>query len=68
VTDYWFNVLGQAVLRVPKAKNNLASRRISKHSGMRVVATKENDYIGGRMLMEIWEITRDEWNARVDGP
>ncbi|CAI1852574.1 Uncharacterised protein [Serratia grimesii] len=68
VTDYWFNVLGQAVLRVPKAKNNLASRRISKHSGMRVVATKENDYIGGRMLTEIWEITRDEWNARVDGP
>ncbi|CAI0807940.1 GNAT family N-acetyltransferase [Serratia grimesii] len=68
VTDYWFNVLGQAVLRVPKAKNNLASRRISKHSGMRVISTKENDYVGGRMLTEIWEITRAQWNARVDGP
>jgi RimJ/RimL family protein N-acetyltransferase len=66
VTDFWFNVLGQAVLRVPKAKDNLASRRISEQNGMRVVATQENDYIGGRMLTEIWQITRAEWNARRD--
>lgn len=68
VTDYWFNVLEQTVLRVPKAKDNLASRSISMQSGMRVVATKENDYVGGRMLTEIWEITRTEWSARRDAP
>lgn len=66
VTDFWFNVLGQSVLRVPKAKDNLASRRVSERNGMRVVATEENDYIGGRMPTEIWEITRAEWNARRD--
>jgi hypothetical protein len=33
---------------------------------MRIVATEENDYIGGRMPTEIWEITRAEWNARRD--
>ncbi|MDW5498516.1 GNAT family N-acetyltransferase [Pseudomonas lundensis] len=64
VTDFWFNVLGQPVLRVPKAKDNLASRRVSERNGMYVVATQENDYIGGRMLTEVWEITRAEWNAR----
>lgn len=68
VTDYWFNVLEQTVLRVPKAKDNLASRSISMQSGMRVVATKENDYVGGHMLTEIWEITRTEWSARRDAP
>ncbi|MNH33731.1 hypothetical protein D3C79_942720 [compost metagenome] len=66
VTDFWFNVLGQSVLRVPKAKDNLASRRVSERNGMRIVATEENDYIGGRMPTEIWEITRAEWNARRD--
>ena len=66
VTDYWFNQLGQPVLRVSKAKDNLASRRISEHNGMRVVATQESAYVAGRITTEIWEITRAEWFARKD--
>ncbi|HFI5333183.1 GNAT family N-acetyltransferase [Serratia liquefaciens] len=66
VTDYWFNQLGQPVLRVSKAKDNLASRRISEHSGMRVVATQESAYVAGRITTEIWEITRAEWFDRKD--
>ena len=31
---------------------------------MRVVATFEQDYVGGRFLTEVWEITAEEWNAR----
>ncbi|MFZ1874096.1 MAG: GNAT family N-acetyltransferase [Chania sp.] len=62
VTDFWFNQLDKPVLRVPKAKTNLASRRISERSGMRVVATQWADFVGGRMETEIWEITQDEWN------
>lgn len=65
VTEFWFNVLGQEVLRVTKAKDNRASRRISERNGMRVVASKETDYIGGRMPSEIWEMTRSEWNAKA---
>ena len=64
VTDYWFNVLKFPVLRVPKAVANAASRRISEKQGMRVIATDERDYVSGRFLSEIWEITAEEWRAR----
>jgi RimJ/RimL family protein N-acetyltransferase len=63
VTDYWFDQLGFPVLRVPKAVVNVASRRISEKTGMRVIATEERDYVSGRFLTEIWEITAGEWHA-----
>jgi ribosomal-protein-alanine N-acetyltransferase len=62
-TDFWFDVLGFPVLRVPKAAANLASRRISEKHGMRLVATVEQDYVAGRLPSEIWEITAEEWRA-----
>lgn len=57
VNDYWFDVLGFPVLRAPKAVANVASRRISEKTGMRVVANVERDYVSGRLAAEIWEIT-----------
>lgn len=63
-TDYWFGVLGRDVLRAPKAVANEPSRGISRHFGMRIVATDERDYVSGRLPTEIWEVTRDEWRAR----
>jgi ribosomal-protein-alanine N-acetyltransferase len=62
-TDFWFETLGNTVLRVPKAAANLASRRISEKQGMRVVATMEKGYVSGRLPSEIWEITAEEWRA-----
>lgn len=64
VTDFWFGELGQETLRIPKAIANEASRRISVRSGMRVIATGESDYVGGRLPSETWELTREEWRAR----
>jgi [ribosomal protein S5]-alanine N-acetyltransferase len=64
VTDFWFNTLGFPVLRAPKAVDNVASRRISQKSGMRLVAREERDYVSGRLPSEIWEITAEEWNAQ----
>ena len=61
VNDYWFDVLGYEVLRAPKAIANIASRRISEKTGMRVIATLERDYVCGRLDAEIWEITAEEW-------
>jgi [ribosomal protein S5]-alanine N-acetyltransferase len=61
VNDYWFDVLGFEVLRAPKAVANLASRRISEKTGMRLIATLERDYVCGRLPAEIWEITAQEW-------
>jgi RimJ/RimL family protein N-acetyltransferase len=56
VTDYWFDTLGFAVLRVPKAAANIASRRISEKKGMRIAATEEREYVSGRLLTEINEL------------
>jgi RimJ/RimL family protein N-acetyltransferase len=63
-TAYWFDVLGFRVLRAPKAIGNAGSRRISQKQGMRVVATNESDYVGGKFLTEIWEITAEEWREQ----
>ena len=63
VTDYWFEVLGFPVLRVPKAVENVGSRRISEKTGMRVVEVTEREYVSGRMPSEVWEITAEEWRA-----
>jgi RimJ/RimL family protein N-acetyltransferase len=64
VTDYWFEVLGFSVLRVPKAVANAASRRISEKQGMRIISTTERDYVSGRLPSEIWEITAEQWRNR----
>ncbi|KTE03462.1 acetyltransferase [Sphingopyxis sp. H038] len=64
VTDYWFDVLDQPILRVPKAIDNRASRAISTGSGMRVVWRGEKQYVEGALPSELWEITADEWRAR----
>ncbi|WP_447765861.1 GNAT family N-acetyltransferase [Sphingopyxis panaciterrae] len=63
-TDYWFDVLGQPILRVPKAIDNLASRAVSAGSGMRVVWRGEKNYVEGSLPTELWEITADEWRQR----
>jgi [ribosomal protein S5]-alanine N-acetyltransferase len=62
VNDFWFDVLGFPVLRAPKAVGNLASRRISEKTGMRIVATEERHFVSGRHPCEIWEITAEEWH------
>ena len=61
--DYWFGKLGLPVLRVSKAVENRASRRISEKQGMRLVGTELKDYVCGRLLSEIWEISAEEWQA-----
>ena len=63
VTDFWFEVLGFPVLRVPKAVENVGSRRISEKTGMRVVEMKDSEYVSGRLPTEVWEITAEEWRA-----
>ena len=61
--DFWFDTLGFTRLRAPKAVANIASRRISEKTGMRIVATEERDFVSGRLPAEIWEITADEWRT-----
>jgi len=65
VTDYWFGPLGRSVMRIPKAVDNVASRRISERQGMRIVSKCEKDYVCGRLPSEIWEITAAQWRART---
>jgi [ribosomal protein S5]-alanine N-acetyltransferase len=64
VTDFWFDVLGKAVLRVPKARDNAASRRLSEKQGMRLVEQMTKPLVAGETEMDIWELTAGEWAAR----
>jgi len=64
VTGFWFDVLGFPLLLVPKAAANIPSRRISEKQGMRLVETRESDYVSGRLPTAVWEITAEEWRAR----
>lgn len=62
-TDFWFNTLNKPLLRAPKAAVNERSQRISSSSGMRLVRTEKKAYVSGELDSELWEITREEWNA-----
>lgn len=64
VTAFWFLELQQSRLRVPKAMDNQASRRISEGTGMRLVDTYRKTFVEGELLAGTWEITREEWLAR----
>ena len=63
VNDYWFDVLKYPVLRAPKAVENIASRRISEKTGMRLIGIEERNLVSGRQPSEVWEITAEEWRA-----
>lgn len=60
----WFEVMGQPLMRVPKAALNEASKRISVKDGMRLVGTHEGEFVGGTMPVGVWEMTREEWVGR----
>jgi RimJ/RimL family protein N-acetyltransferase len=60
-TDYWFDVLGKPMLRVPKAVANPASRRISEKQGMRVARRLELPLVSGVEAAELWEIDAETW-------
>jgi len=64
VTDFWFDVLGRDVLRAPKAVENIASRRISERSGMRMIGTHIHSFVSGEHPAQMWEITAAEWRAQ----
>ena len=62
--DYWFGVLGRPVLRTRRAVENTASRRIAEKTGMRLIGADMKTFVCGPLLSEIWEVTREEWQAR----
>ena len=66
VTDFWFSTLNRPVLRVPKAVANTGSGRISERLGMRVISNDMRDYVSGRQMSALWEITAGEWRRFRD--
>ena len=61
VDHYWFEVLQRPLMRVPKAAPNQGSRRISERGGMRLIDSRDGEFVSGRFPVELWEITREEW-------
>ena len=64
VTRFWFEELGQPLLRTKKAVANMASRAISVREGMRCVAVTEDEYVCGRLPTEVWELDAATWRGR----
>jgi hypothetical protein len=64
VNQYWFQILERTVMQVPKAVKNEASRKVSVHEGMRLVATQDGRFVSGEMVKEIWEMTLKNWLAK----
>ena len=64
VTGFWFNSLDRDTLRVAKAVDNIASRRISESQGARLVSIVDRIFLMGPTKAAIWEMTKEEWNAR----
>lgn len=61
INDYWFQTLDRPLMQVPKAVENLASRKVSEREGMRKIATREGHFVCGPMGKDIWELTREQW-------
>lgn len=61
VNRFWFQTLGRPTMRVPKAADNLASRRISAREGMRLLRVQDGHFVSGPIRQETWELTRDTW-------
>jgi RimJ/RimL family protein N-acetyltransferase len=64
INRQWFQALNQPLMQVPKAAPNEASRRISISEGMRLVSTHECEFVSGRLPVEVWEMTQEEWSER----
>ncbi|UVM01772.1 GNAT family N-acetyltransferase [Pseudomonas atacamensis] len=63
INAFWFDTLMRPLMQVPKAAANHASRKISEDEGMRMVETRDGQFVAGPMPVEVWEITRSEWLA-----
>ncbi len=63
---FWFETLGKTTLRVAKAADNEASRRVSIGEGMQVVMRRPQAFVCGTREEEIWELTRAQWLARQE--
>jgi RimJ/RimL family protein N-acetyltransferase len=59
--DIWFTTLGFKRMQVGKARANTASRKLSERQGMRLIDTRERDFVCGRLDAETWELTAEEW-------
>ena len=66
IDAYWFQTLGRALMRVPKAAANERSRRISERGAMRLVSSEKGRFVSGEFACELWEITREEWLENRD--
>ena len=61
VTRFWFETLNQPSLTIPKAAENIASRRISERTGMTLLRTEPHAFVSGTLPADIWHQTRESW-------
>ncbi len=62
--DFWFHTLGFKNLATSKAAANLASRRVSEKTGMRLINTFQKGFVSGVLPAERWELTAEQWRQQ----
>jgi RimJ/RimL family protein N-acetyltransferase len=68
VTDYAFGKLGWPCLWLSNAQDNHASRRIKERQGARLVDMMIGRFVGGSATRMVWQLTREDWQARQPMP
>ncbi len=67
VTEYWFEVLDKPLLIISARIDNAASNRVKESQGFRLIGRASKPYAGGFVHETLkWELTRDEWRARLN--
>ncbi len=63
INRFWFETLDRQVMRVAKSALNEASCKLSRREGMRLVSVQDAEFVCGTTQEQIWEMTREEWQA-----
>lgn len=66
VTEYWFETMDKPKLIISARHDNDASNRIKEKQGFRLIKSVMKKYAGGFEHESLqWELTREEWRARL---
>ncbi|MEM6811820.1 MAG: GNAT family N-acetyltransferase [Pseudomonadota bacterium] len=63
VNDFAFDVARMRSLRLDNYQDNIGSHRIKEKTGAKLIRTEIQKWRGEDRVMEIWELTAEDWKA-----
>jgi [ribosomal protein S5]-alanine N-acetyltransferase len=62
-TDFAFDELAMPSLLLGNAQSNVASSKLKRRAGARLLGVAEHDYVCGRLLRELWSLSPADWRV-----